>query len=692
MRYFCLFAVLPLLLLVHAACGTATTSTPSRLGPTQCIVHFWVAPDGSDSSAGTQEDPFQTLEFVRDFIRAHDLLRNCRIQVNVGGGTYRLTSTLVYEPQDSGAEGNEVVYLAVVGETPVISGGIQVTGWTLVDALFNIWAAPVTVSTATMPRQLYVNGVRATRARTAEFPDFYTPGADGYTYVNFSTIDLINPSTWTNPTEVEAVTATQWKMMRCRVGTAEVDPLVPELAELKMIDPCWSNANVYPPPWNFHLLSWWENTFEFLDEAGEWYLDSADQMLYYIPLEGEDMATADVELPILEMLIDAQGTETEAVSFLYFEGLTFAHATWLRPNTSDGYVCDQSGFHILGEGHTAARDIVGHDPDVVRMPGNISFVYAQNIGFVKNTFEHLGAVALDFGTGSQDNEIFDNTFNDISGTGIQLGGVQERDHHPSLDSQITRDNLISNNLIEFTGRDFYDTPGIYLGFTTRSIVEHNRINQVPWAGMAIGWGWGLLDQGSFPGLPNATEATRTLWGIYDTPSTSMGNQIIHNHFTNFLEKLWDAGAIYTQGFQGTSLENGMLMAWNVAEDKRRNAGGNTYYTDGGSRYVTVRENVSLNNEPGFFDFGPCGLSSSFPLILCAVTNLVNYGEDMGGCVTYGDVVLEKNYLLNKWDYFNICAEHNLFPGFPVNMSFINNVAVTTRSEVPSWILEQAGRQ
>jgi hypothetical protein len=660
------FSLLPVSIMSSSCSGT-------------CVVDYWVATDGDDSAAGDAENPFLTIGRARDAVRADGSRGQCAINVNIKGGTYRLGAPLLLDANDSGSDGNEVIYRAASGEQPVISGAVQVTGWTLHDANLNIWKAEVNVATETMPRQLYVNGVRAVRARTPDYPNYYTPDANGYFYLYLFGTDPQFPPVWKNPAVVEAVTVTQWKMMRCPVAQV-VDGI-----QVEMQHPCWKNANVYPSPWNFHLLSWLENAYEFLDEPGEWYLDPGTQILYYMPREGEDMGTANVELPVLETLIAGAGDVSQPVSFVRFEGLGFEYATWLAPNGPDGYVCDQSGFHLVGDGH--GTNSIGHDPDVVRTPGNVSFVYAQNISFVNNAFTHMGAVALDFGTGSQNNQIVNNTFSDISSAAIQLGGVLVEDHHPDNPSQITRDNRIANNLIEYAGQEYYDAPGIYIGFTARSIVEHNEIYHVPWSGIAIGWGWGLLDQGGFPGLPHAAPND---WGSYDTPSTAQGNKIIHNRIGNFLEKLWDGGAIYSTGFQGTSLLDGQLIAWNVAQDKRPAAGGNTFYTDGGSRFITLEENVSLNNPQGTFDFGPCLKASSFEG-LCIFTGIVPYGADMGGCVPYGDMVFEENYLRDPFTFYDIC-KNDYFPNYPVDMSFVDNVKVTGSSDVPSSILDSAGRQ
>ncbi len=657
--------------------NSAATGGASSLATSATSKDYWVATSGSDSASGDVNHPFLTIEHARDVIRTDASREKSTINVNIKSGTYRLSSPLVLDALDSGALGAEVVYRAAPGAQPVISGAKQVTGWQLYDAKRNIWKASVSVTTATMPRQLYVNGTRAIRARTPDYPNYYIPTATGYTYLYLFGTDPQIPPVWKNPTAVEAVTATQWKMMRCPVVS------INNQSNVVMQQPCWNNANVFPSPWNFHLLSWFENAYEFLDEPGEWYLDATTQTLYYMPRTGENMGSADVELPVLEMLVQGNGSLSQPLSYIRFDGLSFMYATWLGPNSTDGYAIDQSGFHLTGEGHKA--DVIGHAQNVVRTPGNLSFVYAQSISFTNNTLSHMGAVALDFGTGSQNNQITGNTFNDISAAAIQLGGVGSEDAHPTSPAQLTSDNQIANNLIEYIGQEYYGAPGIFIGVTTRSLVEHNDISHVPWSGIAIGWGWGLLDPGGFAGLPNAKP---NAWGVVTTPSAAHGNQIIHNNIQYFLEKLWDGGAIYSTGFQGTSMQDGELIAWNVAQNKRAKAGGNTFYTDGGSRYVTVRENVSLDNPQGFLDFGPCLKASSFA-DLCLLTNILPYGTDMGGCIPYGDILFENNYLRDQLSFYDICTNTN-FPNYPVNMSFIDDTKVSIGSEVPQWILDSAG--
>jgi len=645
---------------------------------------YWISPTGNDSNNGDFNNPFLTLERARNAVRSNSNKGACTIYVNLKQGTYRLNSPFILNGQDSGKDSGSIVYRSAPGEKVEILGSEQVTDWTLHDAGSNIWKAQTHVNTTLMPRQLYVNGTRAVRARTPDYPFLYVPTTTGYSFNDPLGLYPEAPPTWKNPTAVEAVTVTQWKMMRCPIAeviTQEIIPMIDINYEVHMVQPCWNNVNVFPSPWNFHLLSWWENAYEFLTEPGEWYLDPTTKILYYIPREDEELNNIAVELPVLETLIQGQGTLKNPVSYIEFTGLNFMYATWLEPSSSDGYALDQSGFHLIGPNHKP--NTIGHDPNSVRTPGNLSFTYAQNISFIDNTFSHMGAVGLDFGTGSQGNNIENNQFNDISSAAIQLGGIAPEDHHPKHPEQLTTDNRIINNKIQYTGQEYYDAPGIYIGFTTRSLLKYNDIQHTSWSGIAIGWGWGLLDPGGFPGLPHAVPYE---WGVYNTPSASHQNRITHNKIQYFLEKLWDGGAIYNNGFQGTSLQDGLFIEKNIAQNKRPNAGGNTFYTDGGSRYITVRNNVSLDNPRGFLDFGPCTTLSLIEKF-CLSTDIVPYGADMGGCVSYGDMRFEGNYLRDAYNFFGtqLCMNANV-PNFPTNMNFINNEVISELSDIPPWIL------
>jgi hypothetical protein len=113
--------------------------------------------------------PLRTVGKARDLVRGMTAGMTADITVYLRGGTYQQTSTLAFTNADSGQNGHYVKYLAYTGEQPIITGGAPITGWTA--ASNGIYTA----SGITTPfRQLYVNGVKAIRART---PNLGTNGA-----------------------------------------------------------------------------------------------------------------------------------------------------------------------------------------------------------------------------------------------------------------------------------------------------------------------------------------------------------------------------------------------------------------------------------------------------------------------------------------------------------------------------------
>jgi hypothetical protein len=648
---------------IAVACASPAPAAVAGAAGAPGQVTIWVSPLGGDRGDGSRALPYRSLEQARIAVRAaRRHAPRARVRVYLLAGTYRLARPLTLDWRDSGRPGADVIWSAAPGARPAISGAIRVAGWKLHDRRLGIYEAGVPAGS--MARELYVNGRRAVRARTPSYPAGFQRDSTGFIAPTAAM------ASWPDRGQLEAVTLTQWKMMRCPVAAVRRRQIV-------MRQPCWRNVNVFPRQWSFQTLTWLENAYELLDATGEWYLDQAAGRLFYRPRRGDRLRSADVELPRLEALVDVRGTLSHPVSHIRFHGLTFAYATWLDPSGRDGYADDQSGFHLDGFGHPS--NVVGHDPDTMRTPGDVRLAYARNVTFDHDDFRHLGGGGLDFATGSQNDTVRGNRFADVSAAAVQLGAVSRLDAHPRRAAQLIRDNLIADNVITQTGREYQDVAAINIGFTTRSTVEHNEISDVPWSGISIGWGWGLLDPGGYLGLPGAV---LDKWGRYTELTASRGNRILDNRISRFLQVLWDGGAIYTVARQGRSLAGGELISGNVARDKRRLAGSNVFYTDGGSRFVTLKHNVSLNNPIGVTDFGPCGLPDSS--LGCSIRG--PYGSDRGGCRPYGDLTYRENYWQHPAMYVQACP----YPPYPVNLVDIQNHVVSGPGQVPRSILNAAG--
>ncbi|HZC52375.1 MAG TPA: hypothetical protein VE441_07750, partial [Mycobacterium sp.] len=293
--------------LVAIAFVTAATTAGGAqafAGNTSDVLHASPTGKGTACSAAAP----CALNTVRDQVRGLIGHAAGDVVVELTGGTYRLTSPLTLGVQDSGRPGHRVVYRAAPGQTPVLNGAIRVSGFTKVDAAKNIYRAKVPAGTAS--RELFVDGTRAVRARSATNPPGFTATSTGFTTSDGSY------ASWTDTGQVEIVKNNAWKQMRCPLASMTAN--ASGGSDLTVDPACWNNnhASVPNPGFPFNGaglpaldgISWIENAYQLLGTPGQFYLDSAAGYLYYVPRLGENLTTADVELPVAPELLDLRGT------------------------------------------------------------------------------------------------------------------------------------------------------------------------------------------------------------------------------------------------------------------------------------------------------------------------------------------------------------------------------------------------
>jgi hypothetical protein len=477
------------------------------------------------------------------------------IMVELADGLYQLAAPLQFSTADSGTNGYTVRWVAASGAQPVLSGGVSIQNWTLHDPQKNIYQASVPSGFNT--RQLYVNGVRAQRARLmllAPTPGAPTLGGGASGSAQGYQVSITGMTDWTNVQDIEAVMNDWWLENRCPVDSVSAGQIV-------LQEPCWGLANS-GPLFMQAGLNWLENAYEFVNEPGQWYLDRTASIIYYIPRPSEDLATADVVAGQLEQLISGTGSldssgNPEFLQNISFEGLTFAYATWLNPSTSLGFAEWQSGVYRDGSTY-------GHIT-----PGAVSFSRAKNIALVRNRFMHLGAAGLVFDTGSQSDLIEGNAFSDISGGAITIG-----DPGDNATSAVTKQSLnhtVSNNYTTGTGVEYPGSSAILVFYAANSTIEHNEIATAPYTGLSVGWGWGV-------------------------PSYAANNQITDNYIHDVMLNLFDGGGIYTLGSgAGTTLTGNYLDAIGTAgtcsTSGNQYAGYSGIYHDAGGTLFTDSNNV-----------------------------------------------------------------------------------------------------
>lgn len=534
-----------------------------------------------------------TITQAKDKVRALRTSGTTDITVEVGDGTYRLTSPLEFRAADGGGAGGSVTWVAAPGASPVISGAQAVTGWTLQDAAKGIWVA--NTPTGLESRQLYVNGVIAVRAQQHIANSDVTLSASGMT-VNNSALSYLNGLP--DQGRIEFESKGDWTDR-----FAPVQSIANNVVTMKQ--PAWDNNT-----WGWDVPQralqaqrefTFVNSLSFVDTADEWYLSPSAGKLYYKPAAGVDPNSLSIELPRTEALVSVGGTLDAPTQNLTFRGLTFTGTSWLEPSRN-GYANQQNGTYMKGvysyrpadafstcdrgcEQFERARSSWYQEAAAVQVSA------ATNITFEGNTFQALGSTAL--GIGNDDNAVLTgvglaantvnvrgNLFREIAGQGVSIGGVRENAHHPSDTRMTNSDITLENNTITRAAVEYKDNSGILSTYVTNAKILHNEIANVAYDAIDTGYGWGVNDPGG-----NTEYANRGYynWNTkYTTPTTLKNNVVSGNLIHNTKAQFADGGSVYNlSASPGSVFERNYLY----------NAAGVGLYLDEGTRYTTYRQNV-----------------------------------------------------------------------------------------------------
>ncbi|MBU6409669.1 MAG: fibronectin type III domain-containing protein, partial [Verrucomicrobia bacterium] len=621
---------------------------------------LFLSPNGNDANPGTRQLPVKTLQRARDLVRNMNRHRTADITIVLEAGTYRLSQPLNLDTGDSGAGGHNVIYTAAPGQHVIISGGVRVTGWKLVDAKRNLWSARAPAALANT-RQLYINGLRACRTM-GRLPVTLTKTRTGY--IASSAV----MAGWKNPGDIEFVYTGgngiwsehseglgPWTEPRCPIAAIEDTTIT-------MAEPCWDNSTkrvMLPPDSRFRRPAnlvgpssigkqpeYVENAYELLGTPGQFYFDRQTRVIYYTPRPEENLQKADVEAPVLEKLIDGQGDDAP-IHDIIFKGLQFSYATWLFPSSGQGFSEIQANYMVTGPRGYATQglgDLVpnGKKPfgDWTKTPGNVSFQYDQNIQFLDDDFVHLGGAGLDLGDGSQSDVVQGCVFTDISANGLELGGVDVPQTAPG---QQTRNNRILDNHIYNVAAEYHGGIGIDVGYAAGTLIAHNQLDHLPYTAISIGWG-GWPDKIHRPGIANF----------------SQNNRVQDNLIFDYMLLLADGGGIYTQGKTGPSLAHGEKLSGNVIHGQF--GSGHGIYTDNGCDNVTADGNVLFH-----INFDNWGGRHR------------DYYDGNGTADDYFD--FENNY----WQQGDQDSSAK-------NVTLKNNRMISALDQVPAAILDNAGLQ
>jgi Ricin-type beta-trefoil lectin domain-like len=589
--------------LLPAAAAAAAPGAPPASDQAAGVINLYIAPTahvGANGTAvrassatatatGALANPFTSIQ--QAIPEAHQLSAKGNVVVHLAGGVYRLAKPLRFTAADSGLDGHTITYAAAAGQDPVMSGSRQVTGWTQYNASNNIWVA--SVGTGTNTRQLYVNGAEAPRAAVQVPRSDFTFTATGLTFTT-SSLSYLDAATDQSQIEVESVDS-----FTDRYATvASISG-----GTITMQQPGWSNNNfgydVLASPFEGGTM-YLENNYAFLQQAGQWYLDSATGQLFYKAQSGQNPNSLDVELPGSQPLVQVSGSYASPASGLIFSNITFTGTTWLGPSSSQGYADQQSGTFLtgtwsqpsFGSCFSGCQQFEATRQDWDQMPAAVQVSAATGITFTGDTFTDLGQVGLGIGNdndatasgtglGASDITVVGNTFSGDAGGGIVVGGVQANAHHPGNAAMTDQNITISNNHVTNIGTDYKEVAAILSTYVTSATIVHNQVDHLPYDAIDVGWGWGINDPGGSQDYVN--RGTYNYQPLYTTPTTLKNTTVAYNLIFDTKNVMHDGGSIYNLSADpGTVIEDNYMF---------NNNGTVALYLDEGSRYVTLSSNV-----------------------------------------------------------------------------------------------------
>jgi Right handed beta helix region len=438
---------------------------------------IYVSPNGDDKNPGTKQNP--VASFAAAQILARKIPRDQSSAVIFASGTYYLPEPIHFSDEDSKINGATVTYSADMEGQAVISGGSLLK---LKWEPFRNGIFIASVPDNTIIDQLYINGIRQ---RMARFPNavrgknVFDTWELNHNATPDSTNNPLTPARialWENPTGgyIHAMHSALWGDMHWIITGKNEDGTINYQGG-------WQNNR----PSTMHpVYRMVENIFEELDAPGEWFYNSTEGKLYYIPEPTTDLKKANVEIVRLRELVEFRGSEIKPVRSINLKGFVFRHtARTFMDNKEPLLRSDWTVYRGGAVIYNGAENCTISDCEFDQVGGNTIFINNYNRRItIRGCYIHgSGANGIAF-VGDPST-----VRNPIFTYGPQ--DYQKIDHTPGpKGNNFPEDCLVEDCLITLTGRDEKQTAPVHISMSHKIRVNHCSIYDVPRAGININEG------------------------------------------------------------------------------------------------------------------------------------------------------------------------------------------------------------
>ena len=532
------------------------------LGLTLCapalsaITDLWVAPGAMEGGDGSPERPFSKLEEAKMALRNIVAMgMTDDVTIRLGGGVHRLPETLELTTDELGDGSHAVTIMGNPGEQAILVGSRRLPDtWRQVDG--NLWRLeiPEAEQKGWVFRSLFRSGKSLLRAREPD-QGYFTVAHVSEERRRLELRETV-PDEWSGLENVELNTTAHWHFNRQPIESISGNHILAR----RGIGTDVSGSRITAES---HSRVWLVNALPFVDEAGEWFLDTESGVLYLKMGEGETPHEYSFSAPHLRELIVVRGSAENQVAHVSFRNLEFAETDWEMPE--EGRLGIQAGAWAFDHSRTFSPSAA------------LRLIYAQNIAVQHCSFRDLGDGAISFEVGTSDCSVRFSSFLRVGSNAVQVGRMpaytgqghplhrdfadprtrvdesgtiptveQMRDRSRKLTPEAPARIVISDNTFVDCGHLDYGSVAVCITYARHIAIDHNLFRNLPYSAISVGWRWApglsnthsnLIRRNFIEGVMRQAGDGAGIYLVGEQP----GTRVIENHVTDSGRNYWSHG-------------------------------------------------------------------------------------------------------------------------------------------------------